>query len=375
MQRQRHVRILAAMVALVGALAVLSPAAPALAAPVRMGGISIGTNSDGRLEAFSLGRNGIVYHNYQRPSGGWSGWSSLNAPAGGLVAGPSVARNADGRLEIFAVSTSAVYHAWQRSGGGWSGWDRLGSFSYPSGVGVGVNLDGRLEAFITSGGEAWAIWQTQAGGGWSGWLNHGFVPNNPMSGTPTVARNADGRLEVAVTTTVNTLFHKWQLPGGGWSGWSGFGACGGAGTRSVVLTPNQDGRLELLATSPSFGEFRANLCHRWQVMPNGDWSGWENLNGELVGQAPFAVSRNADGRIEVLGVDERGTLKQIWQTQPNGGWSGWWQREGGFDNTVGLAANSDGRLEAFAFRDGEPYHSWQGGPGGAWSAWTRLEAG
>jgi hypothetical protein len=341
-----------------------------------MNGIATGQNWDGRLEAFSLGQNGVVYHNWQRAGGGWSGWASLGAPSGGLTNGPSVATNADGRLEVFAVSTSAVYHAWQLPAGGWSGWERMGSLTYPSSVAVGRNADGRLEAFVTSGGTLYANWQQVPNSGWSGWASHGNPPYAQASGTPAVASNADGRLEVAVTTTQNHLWHQWQnSPGGGWSGWEGLGACGGGGTRSVVLIPNQDGRLELLATSPTYGEWRSALCHRWQVVQNGAWSSWQNLGGELAGPAPLSVTRNADGRIEVLGVTENGSLRQIWQTTPNGGWGGWWQREGGFNYGVSLARNSDGRLEAFAFRALQPYHSWQGGPGGGWSGWYPLEAG
>src|SRR6266498_3883098 len=39
---------------------------------------------------------------------------------------------------------------------------------------------------------------------------------------------------------------------------------------------NQDGRLELFAR----GADQA-LWHIWQVAPNGGWSGWESLGGEL----------------------------------------------------------------------------------------------
>jgi hypothetical protein len=375
---ERLVRAIVATLVASAGLVGLASAAPAFAAPVRMGGIAAGLNHDGRLEVFSLGVNGAVYHNWQTSAGGgWSGWASLGAPAGGLVNGPSAAVNTDGRLEIFAVSTSAVYHNWQTSpGGGWSGWSALGSFTYPSGVGVGTNADGRLEVFITAGGVLYASWQVAPGAGWSAWANHGTPPLAFASGKPAVARNVDGRLEVAVLTTQNHLWHLWQTSaGGGWSGWAGFGVCRTTGDRSPVLVANRDGRLEVFVTSPSYGENRADLCHRWQTSPGAGWSGWSNRGGDLDGFAPIAVVPNADGRLEVFGRNAAGVVMSSWQVTPGGGWSGWVQRSGsGYDTSIGAARNRDGRLEAFAFRAGQPYHAWQISAGGGWSAWGPLEA-
>ncbi|MDP9324961.1 MAG: hypothetical protein M3O87_00300, partial [Candidatus Dormibacteraeota bacterium] len=59
------------------------------------GKVSMGTNGDGRLEAFVRGQDGTVQHIWQNsPGGGWTSWWSLNGPAGG---DPVVATNRDGR--------------------------------------------------------------------------------------------------------------------------------------------------------------------------------------------------------------------------------------------------------------------------------------
>jgi hypothetical protein len=45
-------------------------------------GFGIGVNRDQRLEAFALGQDGNLWHNWQvAPGDGWSGWFSLGQPA------------------------------------------------------------------------------------------------------------------------------------------------------------------------------------------------------------------------------------------------------------------------------------------------------
>lgn len=60
------------------------------------------------------------------------------------------------------------------------------------------------------------------------------------------------------------------------------------------------------------------IYHKWQVVPNGGWSG-ENL---LAGPAKdVVVGQNQDGRLEVfyIGIDDK--IYHIWQDPRSGGWS------------------------------------------------------
>src|SRR5690348_13526237 len=94
----------------------------------------VGRNADGRLEVFTAltGLAGPqLGHIYQTsPNGGWSGWSSLGAPPGEFLGSPAVGVNADGRLEVFVrvglMSVGELWHNWQTPPNGWSGWDNLG---------------------------------------------------------------------------------------------------------------------------------------------------------------------------------------------------------------------------------------------------------
>jgi hypothetical protein len=67
--------------------------------------------------------------------------------------------------------------------------------------------------------------------------------------------------------------------------------------------------------------------HRWQIAPNGGWSGWDrSFSVRPVGHGDLAVGCNADGRLEVFGCD--GDLAHTWQDF--GSDTLWWK--GAFDD-------------------------------------------
>ncbi len=63
-------------------------------------GVVMGSNADGRLQAFVVGNDQQIRTQWQLPDGRWSGWLSM----GGQVTGKlTVAPNADGRLQVFGI--------------------------------------------------------------------------------------------------------------------------------------------------------------------------------------------------------------------------------------------------------------------------------
>lgn len=129
----------------------------------------VGCNWDGRLEMFSRGRDGALYHQWQTSPGGiWSGWESL---AGELTSQPVVGSNQDGRLEVFVRGTNgALFHRWQVvPGGTWADWESLGGY-LTSEIALRRDADARLEVFVRGAdGAVWHIRQKSPGGDWSGW--------------------------------------------------------------------------------------------------------------------------------------------------------------------------------------------------------------
>lgn len=126
--------------------------------------LAVGRNADGRLEVFASGTPGDLYHNvyhkWQNSSGWNESWDRLGDVE--IYGRPSVSvgANSDGRLEVFVVhqenrligdSPANVEHIWQVApNSSWSNWGKLGRGQFYSIMGVGRNADGRLEVFAVA---------------------------------------------------------------------------------------------------------------------------------------------------------------------------------------------------------------------------------
>ncbi|MFF4182429.1 family 43 glycosylhydrolase [Streptomyces sp. NPDC001691] len=280
---------------------------------------TLGRDTDGRLEVFSLAPGGAhLHHRVQRPDGGWYDWEEFGGPAG---AAPAVARNADGRLEVFALSPGGtlVARRRQQSPGGlaWEAWDA--GFGGAAGAPpvVGVNADGRLEVFVlTRGGTAILHrWQQTPGGAWSAWERFGTA----AGAAPRVARDGSGRLTVAAMAPSGVAaFHRRQsVPSGGWADWQ---PLFGWSTTAPLLVSGADGRLEGFTLAPG-GE---RLTHRWQLSPGGSWAVGEDFTepGVALSATPSAAA-DATGRLHLFAVGADGRVRTRVQERPSGGWLPW----------------------------------------------------
>jgi pimeloyl-ACP methyl ester carboxylesterase len=139
------------------------------------------------------------------------------------------------------------------------------------------------------------------------------------------------------------------------------------------VASNADGRLEVFGVN-----VLGQIYHTWQTQPGGGWVGnWSQLYSNADNLAMLDVGRNADGRLEVFGVNWLGQIYHTWQTQPGGGWVGnWSQLYSNADNlrSLRVAANADGRLEVFGINVMDRiYHTWQTQPNNGWvGSWTEL---
>jgi hypothetical protein len=278
------------------------------------------------------------------------------------------ARNQDGRLEVFGINSAGnIFHTWQTSPNATSntGWNGVWEILYWPGdqlvsLDVVNNADGRLEVFgITSAGNIFHTWQTSPNAtsntGWNGV----WEILNPNSGEELVtlraARNQDGRLEVfAINTPSPTapagsngnIFHTWQTSPNATSntGWNGAWQIlywPGDQLVNLDVVNNADGRLEVFGITSA-----GNIFHTWQTSPNATsntgWNGvWEMLYvppnpnlANIYGLVSLDVVNNADGRLEVFGINQpdggapirvpsSGNIFHTWQTSPNSGNNGW----------------------------------------------------
>ncbi|MEV6548562.1 family 43 glycosylhydrolase [Streptomyces sp. NPDC051597] len=280
---------------------------------------TLGRNTDGRLEVFSLAPGGAnLHHRVQRSDGDWEEWEEFGGPAG---AAPAVALGADGRLEVFAPGPGGALIARRRqtSPGArtWDPWDA--GFGGPVGAPpvVGVNADGRLEVFaLTRGGTAIQHrWQRTPGGAWSPWDRFGTA----AGAAPRVGSDGSGRMTVAAIAPsgVAAFQRRQSVPSGGWDDWQ---ALSGWSAAAPLLVPGADGRLECLALAPG-GE---RLTHRWQLSPGGAWATGEDIAeaGLALAATPSAAA-DATGRLHLFAVTEDGRMRTRVQERPSGGWRPW----------------------------------------------------
>jgi hypothetical protein len=345
---------------------------------------SVGRNADGRLEVFvtaashsGAGVTPSLWHIWQTaPGGTFSAWATLDRPPNtSSLSNAAVGRNADGRLEVFTVgSDGALWHLWQTTpGGSWSSWFSSGQPSVVSlqqDLAVVSNADGRLEVFAAgSDGAIWHLWQTAPNGTWSDWASLG-KPSTMGLSSPVAGLNADGRIEV-FTVPFGDIWHIWQTsPGGDWSSsWTQLSdQLIPSKFDGLALGQNADGRLEIFARATD-----GALWHLWQTAPNGNWSPSASLGSPSAVEftTPPTIGRNLDGRLESLIIGNDGALWHLWQTAPNGNWSTWaslGSPPNGFTpfSLPIVSENADGRLEAFALEGDVLWHTWQVAPGGDW---------
>src|SRR6266700_3711569 len=291
---------------------------------------SVGQNTGGRLEVFTIGSDGTLWHIWQTITGkSWSNWDPFNKPPNtNVLTMPGVGKNADGRLEAFTIgSDGALWHIWQTSPGQgpWSNWfssdqpaTSLANAQFPPSI--AQNADGRLEAFtVGTDGALWHIYQVAPNGTWSSWTPRGKPPNLNAVNAPFVAQNADGRLEAFTVGTDGALWHVWQTtPNGTCSNWASMGLPKAVSiTSPPTVEKNKDGRLEVLVSGHD-----GALWHIWQTVPGSVWGNWDSLGTPpniSINSSPF-VSKKDDGRLEAFVNGSDGSLWHCWQVSTGGPW-------------------------------------------------------
>jgi hypothetical protein len=289
-------------------------------------------NADGRLEVLLNGSDGNLWHIWQiTPGENWGAWTGLSQPPNtSFFTIPVAGKNADGRIEAFSIGDDGnLWHVWQTApGNGWFNWFSSGKPSSSVGniehaPGVEINPNGRLEVF-TSGtdGALWHIYQLTANGTWGTWTPLD-KPSQTNVNIPIAGKNADGHLEVFSIGDDGNLWHTWQkAPGNGWFNWSSSGqppAKTAGPTLPPALVQNLDGRLEVFVLGAD-----GALWHIWQNAPNGTWSNWASLSKPPTTAiaGPPSVAQNKDGRLELLVNANDGALWHIWQTVTGKSWGG-----------------------------------------------------
>ncbi|MFD8080016.1 hypothetical protein ACFV3E_46505, partial [Streptomyces sp. NPDC059718] len=81
----------------------------------------------------------------------------------------------------------------------------------------------------------------------------------------------------------------------------------------LAVARHNDGHLELIATDAAGTDFSGSMFHRTQTA-TGDFTSWSQLSVGSKRISHVAAETNAEGSVEVIGVDTEGV---IWHTRQN----------------------------------------------------------
>ena len=163
-----------------------------------------------------------------------------------------------------------------------------------------------------------------------------------------VGQDADGRLEVfAVEVGSQRVKHLWQTNrDGGWTRWSDLDGVSVAG---LTVATNADGRMELFGVD---GDHHLVHCWQRQINASGEWSEWAGLGGDIL--PGLGVGLNDNGRLGVFAVGAtNGAVQRIVQTSAGDSahWQPWTNFGGNIRPGIAVGQNADGRLEIFAVKN------------------------
>lgn len=318
-------------------------------------GPAVVSNDDQRLEVFIAGVDGQLWHIYQTAasnSNSWSPWGALGAPGPGIRSLPAAFRNQDARLEAFLVGNDGtLWHNWQRQtnqqDNNWAGWSSLGTPAQTLLAGdpaVFINFDGRLEVFVYGSDGAssriWHIAQVARNNGWSGWSSFDFPQG--IEESPVVSRNPNNQLQVFLNTPLGRTKFLTQTSPGNWTGAS-VGDLSGPTAGPIigpVVAQDNSGLLEIFVV----GEDGA-LYRNQQTSTAGAqmWGGWiSELNPQNPPNPSVSVAAspagfvNQNGLLEIFVLDNFGVLWHKWQATPGGDWVNWEQLSQQLPTSVGV---------------------------------------
>ena len=286
----------------------------------------------------------------------------------------SLTPSSGGRLALFGATKGGfIVHRAQTTAdaSAWSPWQQSVTKGWLS-VGAEPNADGRLALLgLTPAGEVWLREETAAGAGtWSNWARMSATAGSGQMTRAVMAHNLSNRLQVFATNRQGRAFYRSQLAPGSrlWTAWTPFTQASATKLRAITAVNHADGRIEVLAVDDAGQVWRTA-----QTTPSDtNWSPLTKLDG--FGMSMVAAARNADGRLELIGVDAGGG---VWRrTRATAGtWSDWSRLSQRTLARVTAETGASGRIQLVGVDNlGNIWQSTQtAANAGTWSPWTQLD--
>jgi hypothetical protein len=243
--------------------------------------LAVGKWANGALELFVIGTDSVLYDNYQTTAGNSTSWSGFNSLGGSWDqnADISVGSESDGRLDVFLVDTQGgLFNASQTAinSTAWDGWHSLSSVvPVDARTAVARDANGCLRVFVI-GTDGVCYYKTETAPNsptsWASWASLG---SNTWAtdARPVVTKDQNGAMEVFIVGSNQNLYHNYQSSGS-WVGWVSLGGTFAQNIRPCVGA-NADGRLEIFLNLVN-----GTMDTSWETSVNGNaWYSWFSLGG------------------------------------------------------------------------------------------------
>jgi hypothetical protein len=200
------------------------------------------------------------------------------------------------------------------------------------------------------------------------------------------AGNADGRAEMFGIDRLGDVYHRWQEAPNDDTSWSPWAQMTGQTLTSIAVARNQDGTLQVFGTTPAGQIVTRNQILGGDQYPSvqpdpltpavDDWTDWKPMDGQLTQVA----AADANGQIELFGINSAGNVFDRQETAPNatdptvaGSWTGWNQLDGTL-TSIAVASDRGASLNLFGTdASGAVLQRYQTTPNTEqWSAWSPV---
>jgi hypothetical protein len=321
-----------------------------------------------------MATNGVVT---DRPPGAGSTSRLLFTAPPPRAGGSSIAaaRRTDGRLQVFGVNAAGLLFQRSQTAPGAATWMPWIPSAYVGWYSVAAQADGAGQVTLVglrrTEQDVWRRQQVSVTPeSWTAWRSF-----DGLLTSAAVARTAAGR---PVVVGINGLGHVYQRPAAAgadtWLPWSQLDApppAAGA-PRAIAAETNANALIEIFALTSS-----GQLWHRWETAPSGTtYTPWVRLDGVL---GSIAVARNADGALELIGVNGAGQVLRRRAAGGTNNWSPWAPFDTpaavGTLRSMAAETNADGRIEVIGVNTaGQVWHRRQTAAGSdTYSPWVQLD--
>lgn len=245
--------------------------------------------ASGRIDAFSVGTDGAVWHRAFNGAA-WQPWESVG---GAVTSEPGAVAPSANRVDVFVRGTDGgLWHRWW-TGTAWSTWEGLGG-KLSSGADAASWASNRLDVFAR--GTDGALWhRANNGTSWLPWESLG----GKLGSGPGAVSSASGKLDVFAAGVDGALWHR-AFDGTTWTAWESLGG-------NLAAAPD--------AASCASGHLNVFVAGTdgtlWQRAWNGTaWGPWLLVGGRW-SDGPGAVCQPTTTTISLV---ERGSDGQLWET-------------------------------------------------------------